>query len=125
MIKSGKGTEKMLEILHQITTHPSPQTVSLETQIYHAFGLSGNLTIGGKTLEEILLEILEKRGLKRWFGFLQKNPLSDTALGAICDSLGKIGTKKSMKILSQLEKSSEGPLSLKIKDAIRRIEARG
>ncbi|MGB9630181.1 MAG: hypothetical protein ACPL6D_16115, partial [Thermodesulfobacteriota bacterium] len=115
---------KMLELLHQITPHPSPQNALLENQIYHAFGLLGNLTIGDKTLEEILIEILEKRGLKRWFGLLQKNPLSDSASLAIYDSLGKIGTKRSIKILSQLEKSSEGPLSLKIKDAIKKIEDR-
>lgn len=124
MIKSEKGAEKMLELLHQITTHPSPQSAPLETQIYHAIGLSGNLTIADKTLEEVLIEILEKRGLKRWFGFLQKNPLSGNALVAICDSLGKIGTKRSIKILSQLEKTSEGPLALKVKETIRKIEDR-
>ncbi len=124
MIKSEKGVEKMLALLHQISTHPSPQTLALETQIYHAFGLIGNLTIAGKTLEETLLEILEKRGLKRWFGFLQRNPLSENALRAICDSLGKIGTKKSVKVLSQLEKSFEGPLALILKDTIRKIKDR-
>ncbi len=124
MIKSEKGAEKMLGLLHQISTHPSPQTLALETQIYHAFGLIGNLTIAGKTLEETLLEILEKRGLKRWFGFLQRNPLSENALRAICDSLGKIGTKKSVKVLSQLEKSFEGPLALILKDTIKKIKDR-
>ncbi len=124
MIKSKKGVEKMIELLRQITINPSPQTAQIETQIYHAFGLSGNLKIEDKTLEEMLIEILEKRGLKRWFDFLQKNPLSDNALGAICDSLGKIGTKRSIKILSQLEKSSKGPLSQKVKEAIRKIEDR-
>ncbi len=124
MIKSEKGAEKMLELLHQITTHPSPQTALLEDQIYHALGLFGNIAIADKSLEEVLLEILEKRRLKRWFGFLQKNPLSDNALGAICDSLGKIGTKRSIHILTRLEKSLKGPLSQKIKEAIRKIEDR-
>ena len=56
----------------------------LETQIYYAFGTSGNLTVEGKTLEQILLEILEKRGLKKWWDPFQKNFLTDRSLGAIC-----------------------------------------
>jgi HEAT repeat protein len=124
MIKSAKGIEGMMEILKQISTAPSPQMDQLETQIYHTFGTSGNLTIEGKTSEQILIEILEKRGIKHWLGLFQKNPLTDTSLGAICESLGKIGTRESVKVLNKLEKSRQGPWLPKLREALKKIEER-
>ncbi len=96
----------------------------LETQIYLAFGLAGNLTVEGKTTEQILIDVLEKRGMKQWLGLFQKNPLSETALEAICNSLGKIGTERSIKMLGKLEKSCQESLMPKVKDAIRKIQER-
>jgi HEAT repeat protein len=124
MIKSVKGIEKMMEIFKQISAAPSPKMDQLETQIYHAFGTSGNLTIEGKTLEQFLLQVVEQRGIKRWWGILEKNPLTDAALGAICDALGKIGTKESIKALTHLEKSREGPWIPKVKEALKKIKER-
>lgn len=124
MIKSAKGVEKMIGILKQISATPSPPLEQLETKIYHSFGLSGNLTIEEKTLEKILLEVVEKRGMVGLLGFFQKNPLSDSSLGAICDALGKIGTKGSVKVLARLEKSHKGPLALKVGEALKKIEER-
>jgi hypothetical protein len=124
MIKSTKGIEKMMGILKQISATPSPQMDQLETQIYYAFGLSGNLTIEGKTLEQILIEAVEKRSIKGLLGFLQKNPLSDSSLAAICNVLGKIGTSESVKVLTKLEKSVKGPLIPKVKEALKKIGER-
>jgi len=124
MIKSVKGLEKMMGILKQISAAPSPNTDPLETQIYHAFGNSGNLTIEGKTLEQFLLQVVEQRGIKRWWGLFEKNPLTDAALGGICDALGKIGTKESITVLTHLKKSHEGPWILKVKEALKKIEER-
>lgn len=124
MIKSTKGIEKMMGILKQISTTPSLQLDKLETQIYYAFGLSGNLTIEGKTLEQILIEAVEKRGIKGLLGFLQKNPLSDASLMAIFDTLGKLGTNESVKVLTKLEKSVKGPLIPKVKEALKKIGER-
>jgi hypothetical protein len=124
MIKSAKGIERMMEILKQISTTSSPQMDQLETQIYYAFGTSGNLTVEGKTSEEILIEILEKRGIKHWLGLFQKNPVTDASLGAICDALGKIGTRESIKTLTRLEKSREGPWLSKLRETLRKIEER-
>jgi hypothetical protein len=124
MTKSVKGIEKMMGILKQISAAPSPKLDQLETQIYHAFGTSGNLAIEGKTLEEFLLNVVEQRGIKRLWGLFEKNPLPDAALGAICDALGKIGTKESIKILTHLEKSREGPWIPKVKEALKKIEER-
>jgi hypothetical protein len=125
MIKSPRGAEKMVEILKHIPNTPSPQTDQLETQIYSALGLTGNLTIEGKTAEQILIEILEKRGMKQWMGLFQKNPLSEMALETICTTLGKIGTERSIRILGKVEKSCEDALLPKIKEALRKIQDRG
>jgi len=124
LIKSAKGIEKMMGMLKQISAAPPPQMDQLETQIYYAFGLSGNLTIGGKTLEQILIEVLENRGIKGLLGFLQKNALSDSSLAVICDTLGKIGTSESVKILTKLEKSVKSPLIQKVKEALKKIGER-
>jgi hypothetical protein len=124
MIRSTKGVEKMMGMLKQISTAPSAQMDQLETQIYYAFGISGNLMIEGRTLEQILLEILEKRGLKKWWDPFQKDLLTDSSLGAICDALGKIGTLESIQALNKLEKSVGSPLIPKVKEALRKIGER-
>jgi hypothetical protein len=124
MIKSTRGVEKMMGKLKQISTTPSPHMDQLETQIYYAFGTSGNLTVEGKTLEQILLEILEKRGLKKWWDPFQKNFLTDRSLGAIFDALGKIGTKESANVLNKLEKSLKDPLIPKMKETLKKIGER-
>jgi len=114
----------MMDILKQISTTPLPQFDPLETKIYQAFGLSGNLTIGEKTLEQILLEVVEKRGIRGLFGLFQKNPLSEALLSAICDALGRIGTEASIKVLIKLEKTHKGALIPKVREALRNIEER-
>jgi hypothetical protein len=124
MIKSTRGVEKMMGMLKKISAAPSPQMDQLETQIYYAFGTSGNLTIEGRTLEQILLEILEKRGLKKWWDPFQKNFLNDSSLGAIFDALGKIGTKESADVLNKFGKSLKGSLSPKSKEALKKIGER-
>lgn len=124
MIKSTRGVEKMMGKLKQISTTPSPNMDQLETQIYYAFGTSGNLTVEGKTLEQILLETLEKRGLKKWWDPFQKNFLTDRSLGAIFDALGKIGTKESANALNKLEKYLKGPLIPKMKETLKKIGER-
>ncbi len=67
---------------------------------------------------------MEQRGIRRWLGLFEKNALTDAALGAICDALGKIGTKESIKTLTHLEKSREGPWIPKVKEALKKIEER-
>ena len=124
VIKSIQGIGKMVEMLKEFSTAPSPQNEKLENHIYFAFGLSGNMTIEGRTLEQILIELLEKRGTKGLLGFLQKNPLTEASIAAICETLGKIGIGESIKVLTRLEKSHKGPLATKIKEAIKKIEDR-
>jgi len=124
MIRSEQGLEKMVQMLKQINASPSPQMDQIETQIYHAFGTLGNLQVAGETPEEILLEILEKRGIKRWGGLFQKNPLTDSALGAICDALGKMGTERAIRTLNELKKSLDGHWIPKVGEVLKKIEER-
>jgi HEAT repeat protein len=124
IIKSQKGAEKMMEILKQISATPSPDLEQLEAHIYYAFGSLGNLLIEGKTAEQFLLQILEKRGIKRIWGLFQKNLIDDASLSAICDSLAKIGTKESIGPLTRLGKTREGPWIMKLKEALKKIEQR-
>jgi hypothetical protein len=124
MIRSTKGVEKMMGMLKEISTAPSPQMDQLEIQIYYAFGTSGNLMIEGRTLEQILLGVLEKRGLKKWWDPFQKDLLTDSSLAAIFDALGKIGTLESIQALNKLEKSVRSPLIPKVKEALKKIGER-
>jgi hypothetical protein len=124
MIKSPRGIERLLETLNQISTESSSQTEPLETQIYHALGIAGNLAVRGKTIEQILLEALEKRGMKQWWNLFQKDLLNESSLGAICDALGKIGTVESLGILSQLGKARDDSWSSKARESCKRIEER-
>jgi hypothetical protein len=114
----------MLEILKKIETAVPEQESPVEAQIYSAFGIAGNLTIGGKRLEQVLLEILEKRGFKKWWNPLQKDLLSERSLGAILDALGKMGTNESAEFLNKLEGSLKAPLSTKLKEVIAKIGER-
>ena len=124
MIKSTRGVGKMMDILKKISLVSSPQTNPMETQIYSAFGIAGNLTIAGRSLEQILLEILEKRGLKKWWDPFQKNLLTEKTLGAVLDALGKIGTQESVDFLNRLEGSLKGPLISKLKETLTKIGER-
>jgi hypothetical protein len=124
MIKSPKGAERILEMLKEIAAEPTPEKEPLETQIYHALGFFGNPTIQGKTVERLLIETLEKRGMKQWWGLFDKHALTDASLGAIVDTLGKIGTKESISVLTKLGKSREGPWSPKLRESLKRIEGR-
>jgi len=50
--------------------------------------------------------------------------LTDASLVAICDTLGKIGTGESVKVLTRFEKPQKGSLVPKIREAIKKIEDR-
>lgn len=124
MIKSKKGLEKILEILRDSTDYQSLATQQLENQIYHVFGLYGNLSLGEKSIEDILIQVLEKRGIRHLFGLFQKNLLPDSSLVTIFETLAKIGTDQSLKILNKLKNSRQGPWLSKLNESIIRIETR-
>ncbi len=114
----------MMDILKKVSSASSPQTDPIETQIYSAFGIAGNLTTEGKSLEQVLLEMLEKRGSKKWWDPFQKNLLTERSLGAILDALGRIGTGESAEFLNKLERSLKGPLISKLREVLTKIGER-
>ncbi len=121
MIRSVRGLEKMVELLEQA---PPSQEDSVETQIYHALGLSGNMMIRERTVERVLLDTLKKRGPGPWWNPFQRKSLDESSLGAICDALGKIGTRESLDALSQLARDQNASWAPKAKEACRRIRER-
>ncbi len=124
VIKSARGVEKMMDILKKIDMAGSEQINPIEAQIYSAFGSAGNLTVRGMTLEQVLLQVLEKRGFKKWWNPFQKDLLAERSLAAILDALGKIGTKESLEFLDKLEGSLKAPLAAKLKEVMARIGER-
>lgn len=124
MVKSKRGLEEMFEILNKLEGEQSKENEQLEIQIYHAFGFYGNLTIKGKTLEQFLIDVLEKRGTKHLFGIFQKNLISDDLLITILDTLGKIGTEKSLNVINKLKKFRQGLILSKLEDISKKIETR-
>jgi hypothetical protein len=82
------------------------------------------MTIRGKTVEQILLDVLKKRGPKQWWNPFQRGFLDESSLGAICDALGKIGTQESLTALNQLAKDRDVPWATKAKEACKKIGER-
>lgn len=124
MIKSSRGAQRLVEILNSIVSDPSPETGDFEAYLYHALGLFGNLTVGEKTIEQILLNVLQRRGLRPLWGLFQKNPLSEASLLAILESLSRMGTLLSVQTLNRLARSQKGLPATKIRETLRRIEER-
>jgi hypothetical protein len=54
----------------------------------------------------------------------EKNPLAESSLVTICESLGKIGTKQSVALLEKLAKAREGAWIPKAREALKKIEER-
>ena len=124
MIKSSQGARRLVEILNSLGSSPSPETEDLETYLYYALGLFGNLTVGDKTIEQILLDVLQRRGLRPLWGLFHRNPLSEASLLAILESLSRMGTLLSVQTLNRLARSQKGLPATRVKETLRRIEER-
>ena len=109
-IKSNSGLEKFLEILKKAEDFPSDKDLQIESSLFSALGFYGNIEMPEiVSLEDFLIEILDSRLSLGPFKFLKKKkkPLSEGAIVAICETLGKIGTNKSYAILQKLEKQKD------------------
>jgi hypothetical protein len=124
MLKSEKGLEQMTALLDRGSESPSPRPESLETHLYHVLGIAGNQWIRGKTVEQVLLDVLEKKGPKKWWNPFQTLSMKESSLEAICDTLGRIGTLESIKILTRISMAGDTPWASKAREAIKRIEER-
>ncbi len=128
VVKSRKAILVFLEMLKTTMEAPAQGAEQIENQIYWALGLMGNdVSYGGTTPEEILLEILKQRGHTGTISRLlrkKETALSDQAIGVICDALGKVGTKLSTQMLADLAEDKKKPWASKAQQALGNIVKR-
>lgn len=122
IIRSEIALGKFLEMLQKFEEFQSDRNEQIEARLFAALGLYGNV----ETLEDILLDTLDRRHSFGALKFLKKkkNPLSEEAVAAICESLGNIGTGKSLTILEKLEKQRDAPWEGKAREAVKKIAER-
>jgi HEAT repeat protein len=126
-IKSETALQRFLGLLQKAEDSPSDITQQIEPRLFGALGSYGNIVLPEiGSLEDFLLETLDRRmGLGR-LKFLKKkeNPLSEAAVGAICETLGTIGTDKSLPVLQKLEKQEGSLFKKSAEEALRKITER-
>jgi len=126
-IKSRKALKRFIQILEKLEEFPSERNAQLETRLFCALGFYDDLKASDMTsLESLLLDTLDRRLSTGTLSFLKKNknPLSEEAVAAICESLGKIGTARSIPALQKLEKQRNSPWEAKAAEAVKRITDR-
>jgi len=126
-MKSEVALERFLEILKELGNAPSGEAPQIVSALFGALAFYGNVERPGEgSLEDFLLETLEHHVSLGPLKFLKKKKdvLSESAVAAIVETLGKIGTKKSRSILEKLEKQDNLIWQGKAGEAIRRIDQR-
>jgi hypothetical protein len=126
-MKSKKGLEKFLEVLHKAEDLPSDKDLHIEASLFSALGFYGDFEIPEiESLEDFLLDTLDRRLSLGSFTFLKKKkrPLSEGSIAAICETLGKIGTPKSHAILKKLEKHKDRLWTNTAEEALLKISER-
>jgi len=119
-IKSQLALKKFLEMLQRSGDLDLHEKKQLEAPLFNALGFYGNISwpeMG--TIEDFLLEILDRELNPGPLKFLKRksNPLSEQAVTAIFESLGKIGTDKSRAVLQKVG----GIWAKKAEETLRRI----
>jgi HEAT repeat protein len=123
-IKSNAGLEKFLSILNGLKDAPSDKKQQIAPTLFSALAFYGNVEKpGGGSLEDFMLDTLEGQVSLGPLKFLKKKKrvLSEGAVAAICEALGKIGTIKSCPILQKLEKQDNLVWKNKAGEALRTI----
>ena len=126
-IKSEIALEKFLQILKELEEAPSEKGQQMISTLFTALASYGNIEGPGEgSLEDFLLETLESQVSLGPLKFLKKKKsvLSEGAVTAICETLGKIGTGKSRPILEKLEKQDNMMWKIKAGEALKEIEQR-
>ncbi len=125
--KSESALEKFLEMLDKFERSPSEKNQEMETCLFGALAFYGNLEGPGiGILEDFLLETLDRRLSLGPLTFLKKkkSSFSEETVAAICETLGKIGTAKSVPILQKLGKHQGAAWYKKAAEATERIAER-
>ena len=126
-VRSGTALGKFMEMLKNADDIPSDKRVQLEACLYRSMGFYGNIeqpAIG--TLEDFLLAKLDGKvgsGSLRWTT-IRKKAIQPQVIAAICEALGKIGTRKSRGVLQKLKKHKDSPWQNKAEEALAKIAER-
>ncbi|MGD8985913.1 MAG: HEAT repeat domain-containing protein, partial [Desulfobacteraceae bacterium] len=126
-IKSKAGLEKFFSILDALKDAPPDKKQQIAPTLFSALAFYGNVDgPHGGSLEDFLLETLEGQVSLGPLKFLKKKKsvLSEGAVSAICEALGKIGTIKSRPILQKLEKQDNLVWKNKAREALKTIVER-
>ncbi len=124
-MKSEIALEKFLGILKELEDAASEKGQQIVSTLFTALAFYGNIEGPGEgSLEDFLLDTLERQVSLGPLKFLKKKKsvLSEGAVAAICETLGKIGTDKSRPILEKLEKQDNMMWKNKAGEALKEIE---
>ena len=99
----------------------------MEAPLFSALGFYGDSDMPEiESLEDFLIETLDRRLSLGPLRFLKKKkrPLSEGSIAAICETLGKIGTRKSDAILKKLQKHKDRLWTNTAEEALIKISER-
>jgi HEAT repeat protein len=126
-VRSSSALGTFMEMVQNTDDIPSDKRVQIESCLYRCMSFYGNIgraDIG--TLEDFLLakfDSLLGSGTLRWTT-IRKKAIQPEVIGAICETLGKIGTTKSRSVLQKLRKHKDSPWQSKAEEALARIAER-
>jgi HEAT repeat protein len=126
-MKSETALDKFLEILKDLGDAPLEKGQQLVPTLFSALAFYGNLERPGEgPLEDFLLDTLERQVSLGPLKFLRKKKsvLSEGAVAAICETLGKIGTDKSRPVLEKFEKQDNMMWKNKAAEALKEMDRR-
>jgi HEAT repeat protein len=126
-MKSETALHKFLEILKDLGDAPLEKGQQLVPTLFSALAFYGNLERPGEgPLEDFLLDTLESQVSLGPLKFLKKkrSVLSEGAVAAICETLGKIGTDKSRPVLEKFEKQDNMMWKNKAAEALKEMDKR-
>jgi hypothetical protein len=125
-VRSQKALKKFFEMLKKGGDLDPDKKKQLEPPLFNALGFYGNISWPeAGTLEDFLLEILDRELNAGPLKFFKKKtcPLSEQALSAIFDSLGKVGTSKCRPLLEKLGKQDGNIWMRKAADTLRKMDS--
>ena len=126
-MKSTTALDQFLEILADLGDAPLEKGQQLVPTLFSALAFYGNLERPGEgPLEDFLLDTLESQVSLGPLKFLKKkrSVLSEGAVAAICETLGKIGTDKSRPVLEKFEKQDNMMWKNKAAEALKEMDRR-
>ncbi len=126
-MKSETALERFLEVLKDLGDAPLEKGQQLVSTLFSALAFYGNIERSGEgSLEDFLLDTLERQVSLGPLKFLKKkrSVLSEGAVAAICETLGKIGTDKSRPVLEKFEKQDNMMWKNKAGEALKEMDRR-